>query len=133
MNIVDVQDQLAARLQTISNLRVHAYPPDRVSPPAAIVSWPDSCTFDETYQRGVDRMTLPVVLLVPKVSDRAARTELAAYCDGSGARSIKQVLDSGSFSNFRVRVQSVVFDVVAFNGTDYSAANFSVDVVGNGV
>jgi hypothetical protein len=134
MNIVNVQDAIATQLDTITGLRVSAYPPDRITPPTAIVAWPDSYIYDETFVRGMDRLSLPVVVLVSKVSDRASRAELAAYCNGSGASSIKAVLESGSYSAFdTLRVQSVDFDVVSIAGTEYMAANFTVDVVGTGV
>ena|SRR5690348_6063018 len=134
MNIVNVMDQIATQLQTITGLRVSAYPPDNVQVPAAIVSWPDRYDYDETYGRGMDRITLPVVVLVGRTPDRVARTQLAAYCHGSGASSVKAVLESGTYTAFdSLRVESVAFDVVTFAGTDYTAATFSIDVVGTGV
>lgn len=133
MNIVDVMDQLATQLDTISGLRVSAYPPDHVEVPHAIVSWPDRYDFDETYGRGMDRLTIPVVVLVQRTPDRVARTQLAAYCHGSGASSIKQVLEAGTYTAFHeLRVESIAFDVVETAGTQYTAATFSIDVVGSG-
>ena len=133
MNILDVMDQIAARLQTISGLRVWAYPPDDIYVPAAIVSWPDRYDFDQTYGRGMDRMTIPILVLVERTSDRAARSALAIYCHGSGSSSVKQVLESGTYSALdSLRVESIAFDVVTFAGTDYWAATFSIDVVGSG-
>lgn len=133
MNIVDVMDQVATQLATITGLRVTAYPPDNVQVPAAVVSWPDSYTYDETYRRGMDRLTLPVLVLVQRTPDRVARSALAIYCNGSGSSSIKAVLESGTYTAFdSLRVESVAFDVVTFAGTDYTAATFSIDVVGSG-
>lgn len=133
MNLADVMDQVAAQLDTITDLRCYAYPPDVVYPPAAIVSYPDAYTFDETYGRGMDRLSLPVVLVVGKVSDRAARDELGAYADGSGSQSVKAVVEAGTYTAFdSVRVESVDFDVVTIAATDYMAALFSLDIVGTG-
>ena len=38
MNLADVMDELAARIDTIEGLRVHAFPPDNVAVPAAVVT-----------------------------------------------------------------------------------------------
>jgi len=95
--LADVMDELAARIDTIDGLRVHAFPPDNVHPPAAIVTYPDEYMYDKTFGRGMDRLTIPVVVLVGKVSDRKSRDQLGAYVDGSGPRSIKGVLETATY------------------------------------
>lgn len=133
MNLANVMDDISNRLDTIAGLRCFAYPPDMVQPPAAVVTYPDTYTFDETYGRGMDRMSLPVVLVVGKVSDRASRDELGAYCNGTGAASVKAVLESGTYTAFHeVRVEGIEFDVVTIAGTDYMAATFTLDIAGSG-
>jgi len=133
MDLAAVMDAVAGRIDTITGLRVHPHPPGSLTPPAAVVSYPDEIAFDETYVRGMDRMTLPVVVVVGKASDRAARDELAAYCNGSGARSIKAVLESGVYTAFHtLRVMRIEFDVVTIGGTDYLAALFDLDISGQG-
>lgn len=133
MNLADVMQAVSDRLDTIDGLRCFAYPPGTVSPPAAVVSYPDTYTYDETYGRGMDRLKLPVVVVVGKVSDRSARNQLGAYVDGSGAASVKAVLESGTYTAFdSVRVESVEFDVVTIAGTDYMAGLFTLDIAGSG-
>jgi len=133
MNVGVVADQLAARLGTIAGLRVFAYPPDSLQPPAAVVGYPETISYDETYGRGSDRLTLPVVVVDGKVSDRATRTRLAAYADGTGAKSVKAVVESGTYTAFdTVRVAAAEFDVVAIAGTDYMACLFDLEIVGSG-
>jgi len=133
MNLAAVMDAISARLDTIAGLRCFPYPPAKLTPPAAVVSYPDTYTFDETYGRGMDRISLPVVVVVGKVSDRAARDQLGAYCNGSGASSVKQVLESGTYTAFHaVRVASIEFDVVSIAGVDYIAALFTLDIAGSG-
>jgi len=133
MDLAAVQDAVAARLATIGALRTHAFPPGRVSPDAAIVSYPERIDFDQTYGRGMDTMVLPVVLVVGKVSDRAARDKLAAYCKGTGASSVKAVLESGTYTAFDVvQVADVEFDVVTIEGADYMAALFTLKIAGSG-
>jgi hypothetical protein len=133
VKLEDVMDEVAARLATIEGLRVFAYPTDSVAPPAAVVSFPENITFDETYGRGMDRMTLPVVVAVGKPYARSTRPLLAAYCNGSGPASVKAALEAGDYASCDVvRVTGIDFDVVTIAGTDYMAALFDLDIAGAG-
>jgi hypothetical protein len=133
VNLDDVMDEVAQRLRAIPELRVHAYPADSVTPPAAVVSFPERYDFDQTYGRGSDRMTLPVVVVVARVPDRAARDQLARYCSGVGPSSVKAALETGECLAFdSVRVQAIEFDVVRIADNDYLAASFAVDIFGPG-
>jgi hypothetical protein len=131
--ISDVMDQLAARANTIDGLRCFAYPPATLTPPAAVVSYPTDYTYDATYARGMDRLSLPLVVVVGRPTDRSTRDNLARYVDGSGVASIKAVLESGTYTAFDVlRVESAEFDVVTIGGVDYMAALFTLDIAGQG-
>ncbi len=133
MDLAAVMDQTGDRLDTIAGLRVFRYPTPTLTPPAAIVSYPETITFDETYGRGMDRMVLPLVVVVGRPTERTTRDRLALYCNGSGASSIKAVLESGAYSEFHtLRVTGIDFDVVAIGGVDYMAALFDLDIAGQG-
>jgi hypothetical protein len=133
MNLAAVMQAVADRLDTIAGLRCFAYPEAALTPPGAVVLYPERIAFDGAYQRGQDRATLPVLVVVGKVSDRSARDQIGVYCDGSGAASVKQVLESGTYTAFDVvTVTAVDFDVVTLASTDYLAANFTLDIVGKG-
>lgn len=133
MKLDDVMDELATRLGRIPNLRTFAYPPDNAHPPAAIVSYPTTYTYDETYGRGSDRLELPVVLVVGKPTDRSSRDALAVYVAGAGPFSVKAALEAGDAATFdRCRVMSVDFDVVSLAGDDVVAAMFALELVGEG-
>src|SRR5690554_5313400 len=97
MDLNAVMDEVEQTLKGIDGLRVHGYPPDNLVPPAAIVAYPDALTFDETYGRGMDRVTLPVVVVVGRVSDRSSRRQLAAYAAGDGDQSVKAVVEAGAY------------------------------------
>lgn len=135
MDLGAVMQDIADQLATIDGLRVYGHPPDQPpSPPAAVVTYPDSYIYDVTYGRGMDRIeNLPVVALVGKVSARTSRDAIGAYANGSGASSIKAVVESGTYTEFdSVRVTSVAFDVVTIGGIDYLAATFTLDIAGAG-
>jgi hypothetical protein len=133
MNLSDVMAQVALQLDTIGELRVYDSPPGALLPPAVVVSYPDRYDYDATYDRGLDRLTLPVVVVVGKPTERSTRELLAAYADGSGPRSVKAVVEAGAYTAFdSARVASVEFDVVTIGGTDYMAALFDLDIAGKG-
>lgn len=134
MRLGEVMDEVAARLAAFSGLRVFGYPPPTVVPPAGIVSYPDKIEYDQTYQRGLDQIVaLPVILVVGKATDRAARDTVTDWTDGAGPHSIKTVLESGTYQSCDdVSVTECSFDVVTIAGVDYLAAMFTLDAVGQG-
>ena len=134
MDLGAVMQAVADRIDTIPNLQVFAYPPAVVSPPAAIVTYPGTLTYDGTYGRGMDRIPdLTVVVLVGKVSDRASRDNITKWCKGSGANSIKAVVESGTYTAFdTVRVSEVTFDIIAVGAVEHLAATFTLDIAGQG-
>jgi hypothetical protein len=126
-------DAIATRLDSISDLRTYAHPPDSITPPVAIVDYPETYEYDATYGRGMDRITLRVWLVLGRPAVAATRDLLAAYADGSGARSVKAVLESGTYTAFdTVRVMSVEFDPVTVGDVVYMSAQFNLDVAGQG-
>lgn len=133
MIVADVMQALADRLDTIAGLRVYAHPPEAINPPAAVVSYPDSIDYDQTYGRGMDRMQVPVVVLVKKLSARVARDDLTRFVDGTGPASVKAVLESGTYTAFHtIRVSTATVDVVEVAGIDYLAVTFMADITGSG-
>lgn len=133
MDLASVMQAVADRLDTITELNCFGYPADSVTPPAVIVDYPEEYTFDETYGRGMDRMDLTAIVVVGKVSDASTRDSIGAYCNGSGTRSFKAVLESGTYTAFdELRVTGIRFGVWTIAGTDYMAAIFDLDIAGRG-
>lgn len=133
MNLESAMDEIAESLNSISGLRAVAWPVTNVVPPSAVVLFPSIYTYDETYQRGMDRMSIPVMVMVGRTTERTSRSQLARYLNGSGSDSIKAVVESGEYTAFdSVRVAKVDIDVYTMNGTDYWGAVFELDVLGSG-
>lgn len=134
MNLATVMEQVGTQIATIGGLNVFDFPPDTLSPPTAWVGYPEDYTYDETYGRGWDRINnLPVIVVVGRVSDHSAKDQIGAYANGSGASSIKSVLESGNYTEFDgIRVTGVTFDVLTRGGVDYIAALFTLDITGQG-
>ncbi|GHF30807.1 MULTISPECIES: hypothetical protein [Actinomycetes] len=133
MNIATVMDEMGAALATIAGLNVFPFSANRITPPAVIVGWPDPLTYDATLQRGKDRFTLPLYVVVGKVEARSARDRLAVYLDGAAAGSVKAALERHTFTTCdSVRVTEVRVDAVTVAGVEYLGAIFQTDVIGPG-
>lgn len=128
MNVSTVMDQIGTALATITGLRVFDFPSNSAVPPFAIVDYPDMVEYDSTMVRGSDEATFPVLVAVSKVSDRVSRDKLAAYLDGSGAKSVKAAVDAGSVGQSRRVVSAEVSEIVV-GGTPYIGAVFQVHVI----
>jgi len=136
MDLGDVMAEIGQKLDTITGLRVYPYNADKVNPPAAIVGLPQTITFDLTYGRGSDEMTLPVFLLVARINDRSSHAELADYLNGSGSKSVKAAVDSSGTNEYTscdtVTVQMAEPDSYTSAGTDMLGAEFTVKITGSG-
>lgn len=129
-----VMDEVAGVLAGITGLRVFAYPPPTLTPPAGYVSYPRSIDLDETYGRGEDRFTdLPIVLAIGKAVERAARDTIAAWAAGDGPKSVKAFMEAHTWESCDdLTVTQVEFDVEMIAGVPYLAAMFKATVVGPG-
>lgn len=133
MNVSDIYDELATALATISGLRVFPYWAERITPPAAVIGWPETIVFDKTFGRGSDALELPVYVLVGKVDARSSQTQLAAYLDGAGSASVKAALDGGTYTACdSVTVTQARVEVMTVAAVDYLAAIFTVSIYGTG-
>lgn len=133
MIVSDVMQEVADQLKTIDGLRVHAYPAATINAPAAVVAYPSDYEFDATYGRGMDQMTLNVIVWVGKPVERTTRDRISAYLNGSGTSSVKEVLESHTYTSLDVlRVASADLDVYTMNGADYLVAVFELAIAGQG-
>jgi hypothetical protein len=133
MDLGQVMDEVGNALGSIAGLRVFPYSVARVSPPAAVVLWPERIDFDAAMGRGGDRITLPVIVLIGKVDERSARDRLAPLLSSSGPGSVKQVVeDYEAVSWDSVRVVSAVPDSFTSGENTYIGATFTLDIIGKG-
>lgn len=135
MHLEEISAEIGTALAGIAGMRVPAWGVESIEPPAALIALPDRMNYDETYGRGDDAIPdLPVVILIGAPEDRASRKKLAAYADGAGPTSVKQVLEAYAWTTCDVvHVASVEFDATAvYAGTAYLAAIFHLDITGSG-
>lgn len=128
LNLNTAMDAIGSALANITGLRVHDYVEEWVTPPAAVVDFPDTVEYDHTLMRGKDRAMFQVHLMVAKNSPRAARDELAGYMNGAGttSNSVKAAVDA---IGPHVRVVQARKNVYTIAGVDYLGAVFEVDYV----
>src|SRR5690606_13007577 len=116
----------------IDRLNADPFEPDSVHPPHA---WclPQEIEYDLTMARGSDRLTIEVIVAVSRTVDEVSWRKLLAYADGTGDRSVKQVLESGSYTELEsLQVLRCEFGRVDVGGVLYLAGRFNVDILGSG-
>lgn len=127
-------DELGTALESIPDLRVTPYFASTINPPMAVVSWPTRYEYDTTFVRGADTLDFPISVFVGKVDVRTSRDLLSRYSNGSGAYSVKSVIEGYDYTMIHsVRVVSVEFGVITVAGVDFLAGTFRVNVIGRGV
>lgn len=140
MNLDEVAEELAVRLRAAPSLtgRTYAEVVPTITAPAAIIGYPTDGTYDRTYRRGKDSMTVPVVVAIGRPDQSGTRKRLAGYINGSGPESVHQLLEgeadtpSAYASCDTVSVTGWETDVYSIGGTDYLVAVFQVDITGPG-
>lgn len=129
INLNTAMDAIGVQLAGIIGLRVYDFEASAGATPAAMIlpPGPGEGTYDFTKQRGSDHALFRVLVVVGKVSDRAARDRLAAFCDGTGASttSVKAAVDA----LVGARVETFGVTAVTWGGVPYYAAEFTVAFV----
>ena len=127
----EIRTGIATNLGTISGLRTSAYVPDEPKPPIAII-FPENISFDTAFGRGLDTYTFTVQVIVSKISDRNAQSNLDGYCNPSGASSVKAALESdktlgGLVQDLRV-TEARDYRAATINENTYLTVTFAVTV-----
>lgn len=126
-----VIDGLATVLADIDGLRFYGYPVERIEPPACVVALPEPTAL--TCGDGSFSYEFPLWVLVAKADARAANDELSPYIEPNGERSIRSAIAADRTLNGAcdsVAILSVVPQVVTLAGTEFFAAEFTLEVVG---
>ena len=128
----ELRAALAVRLATITGLRTSATLPDQPNPPQAVI-YPERVTYDTALGRGSDEYTFVVLVIVGRIAERSAQTSLDAYCNSSGATSIKAAIEGESTLGgkaFDCRVTEMRGQgSLAIGDVTYLTAEFIVSVI----
>jgi hypothetical protein len=139
VDLYAVMSEVDTRLKTITGLHVSMGHTGKISAiPAAVQYPPERVNYDTTYRRGGDDMDdLLVVVFVGRSTNRQALKDITPYLAGSGAKSIKTVLDAtdvapyASCSDLTVQWAEVDWEAKVA-GAEYAAAIFYCKITGAG-
>jgi hypothetical protein len=91
-SVSSIRTGIATRLGTIAGLRTSAFMPDNPNPPIAVVM-PSSVSYDDTFKRGMQTYVFNVLVIVGRVDERTAQSNLDAYVSSTGTSSIKRAIE----------------------------------------
>ena len=116
-------------LQAIDKLRVHDFPSNRIEPPAAVLSLPET-PYDVTLGGRTDNWEFPLWVLVAKADDKSSYGEMNDYMEASGSRSILAAIEAdrtlgGACDTVAVTRARPMFATVA--GTEFLAVEFTLE------
>lgn len=133
MILRDVMDEIGKALEPIPGLHVYPWPADEISPPAAMVTYP-SINIDAAFQRGLDRWTGGVLVLVERVFDRASRDQMSPFVSGDGGGSIIAALKAHDWQkcSYARPVGTADPEPLPVGGVIYLAYFFELDIAGPG-
>lgn len=122
---------LATNLGTIPGLRASAELIDNPTPPIAVINL-DSIDYHGAMQNGLTTYNFVVTVIVGRAAEREMQRKLDAYCQPTGAQSVKAAIESNR------SLSGVVFDLIVvssspsgnitINDQTYLAAEFTVTV-----
>jgi len=127
-----VRDALKTQLQTITGLRCYDTIPDSINVPAAIVGMLDF-EFDMSMMRGADKATLDIIIITGRMSERSAQNALDTYLTGTGASSVKTVVEANptlSGACQTLRVTTATSGSIQVGAIDYLAYRFRTELIG---
>ena len=132
MNLYDVAEELSTQLGTILKGRCTPTPPDTIIPPCGFI-FDAETEYHGTYQRGMDTVNLSATVLVAKIPIDEAWKQISAFASGSGDKSVRAVLEEGTYTSFDVVTVtgSHVLDL-PMAGATYKSIVFELEIVGSG-
>lgn len=131
-SIAELRDGIAANLATISGLRTSATIPDNPNPPIAIVQL-NRVQYHQDFKRGMTEYNFSVQVVVGKVDERSAQSNLDAYCSSTGNSSIILAVESdrslGGKAFDAIVTEVSNYGSVTISDIVYLAAEFNVRVL----
>lgn len=132
--LAQLREGLGDNLRTIEGLRVSEDLPEQVNPPMAVIAL-QSVIYDQSFQKGLVLYNFQVALLAARASDRWAQIRLDEFTSTSGAKSVKEAIESDKQLGgvaFDTRVTEMgAIGTVQLDDNIYLAAEFVVEVYSN--
>lgn len=123
---------LVNQLNAIAGLRTYEVIPDSPNFPAAVIAL-DRVLYDSTFARGCDSIEFTVTIVVGRGDDRTAQNRLETFIAGTGAGSVKTVIEAdptlgGAAMDARVTEANNVGTVNNADGSTFLFVDFQVVV-----
>jgi hypothetical protein len=122
------------QLDTVSTFRtIYDYVPDTAPPTPSAIVGNVSLEWDEAMQRGLDRATFSVYVVVSRMAERSGQETLDSLLAGSGSGSVKTALEAGGNLNgscSTVRVTTATPISITMGGVDFFAYEYEVEAYG---
>ena len=132
--LTEVRNALKATLESISGLRVHAFPKGEISPPAAVIMPAEGAflSYRVTMDASHD-LELTITVFTQWSTDAGATEALDAYLADSGTKSIYAAVEAdqtlGGVVDSCTVVSAQNHGKVTYGGPDYFAVEFAVEVL----
>lgn len=130
-DISAIRQGLATNIGTVPGLRASAELIDNPSPPIAVINL-DSIDYHGAMKNGLTTYNFVVTVIVGRAAEREMQRKLDAYCQPTGAQSVKAAIESNR------SLSGTVFDLIVvsanpagniiINDQTYLAAEFTVTV-----
>lgn len=130
--ISELRSGLVNQLNAITGLRTYEVIPDSPNFPAAVIAL-DRVLYDSTFARGCDSIEFTVTIVVGRGDDRTAQNRLETFIAGTGAGSVKTVIEAdptlgGVAMDARVTEANNVGTVNNADGSTFLFVDFQVVV-----
>jgi hypothetical protein len=129
--ISQITAAIAAKLSTISGLRVYEYTPDTVYPPVAYISI-NNIDYHKAMNGGLIIYSVSINIVVGRVSERVAQEALDEYASFSGAKSVRAVLEAdrtlGAVIDTLLLSSSASVSATTIGDQDFLSLSFSLEV-----
>lgn len=105
------------------------YPKGSITAPAALLGYPERMKPHNTYNNGMWRITLPLIVVAGRVNEESAADLMGEICSDVGEKSITMIVEGASYTTLdAVTVEQIDFDVVDVAAVSYIAAMFTLDI-----
>jgi hypothetical protein len=91
-SVSELRTGIATNLATITGLRTSSFMPDNPNPPIAVVM-PSSISYDDVFKRGMQTYIFNVLVIVGRVDERTAQSNLDGFVSSTGSSSVKLAIE----------------------------------------
>lgn len=130
-DISAIRQGLATNIGTVPGLRVTTETTDNPTPPVAVITL-DNIDYHNAMKNGLTTYNFLVTVVVGRAAEREMQRKLDAYCQPTGAQSVKAAIESNR------SLSGVIHDLIVvsanptgnitINDQTYLAAEFTVTV-----